>query len=272
MVRLKAALKRLDENIIFEVMDDQGDFIESFGKRKPEFVVTDLAEQNLDTGEFDMQVGANIATHCAQHVPVYVVTGHYEAIAPGRLGIPDQVQIKSKTLHPSWMATSILEDLKRRGVYVDSKKVFVIYGHDAAMEGLTVEVANYLRSLGLDVDWIRDGNLGTQVLTGLLDKMNSCAAFVAICTPDDKLDGGARFQPRANVLLEMGLAMGLSRGLERLVILQKWGDTVADQAALPSDFGGLIPVRVQVDLHSATTSLRNRLVDLGVNIKASRVS
>ena len=34
-----------------------------------------------------------------------------------------------------------------------------------------------------------------------------------------------------NVFLEIGLAMGLSRRLQRLIILQKWGPAREDQAA-----------------------------------------
>jgi predicted nucleotide-binding protein len=45
--------------------------------------------------------------------------------------------------------------------------------------------------------------------------MQEAAAFVAICTPDDAVfeDGSSRkpsyFQPRQNVLLEIGMVLGL---------------------------------------------------------------
>ncbi|MEL6232645.1 MAG: TIR domain-containing protein [Cyanobacteria bacterium J06627_3] len=72
---------------------------------------------------------------------------------------------------------------------------------------------------------------------GLVDAMRSCGAFVAICTPDDQVADNW-YQPRQNALLEIGIAMGLPNGFQRLVILQRAGAEPDKQAKLPSDLGG----------------------------------
>jgi predicted nucleotide-binding protein len=66
------------------------------------------------------------------------------------------------------------------------------------------------------------------------------------------------FQPRKNVLLEIGMVLGLPRGVNRLIALHGWGDTVEEQATLPSDLSGLLTLRVgsgQVDWDAFRKSL-----------------
>jgi predicted nucleotide-binding protein len=110
-------------------------------------------------------------------------------------------------------------------------------------------------------------SLQTEILNGLLQRMNECSAFISICTPDDKADDGT-YRPRQNVLLEMGMAMGLSRGLQRLVPLQRWGPEKQDQAVLPSDLGGIVALRFS-KVENQLDALRSKLEGLGVRFNGA---
>lgn len=101
--------------------------------------------------------------------------------------------------------------------------------------------------------------------------MQEAAAFVAICTPDDGVfedvsSGKPSYsQPRQNVLLEIGMVLGLPRGVNRLIALHAWGNTVEEQARFPSDLSGLLTLRVengQVDWDGFQKSLLLRGVAL----------
>ena len=101
--------------------------------------------------------------------------------------------------------------------------------------------------------------------------MQEAAAIVAICTPDDAVfedvSSGkpSYFQPRQNVLLEIGMVLGSPRGVNRLIVLQAWGNTVEEQARFPSDLSGLLTLRVengQIDWDDFQKSLLLRGVAL----------
>jgi predicted nucleotide-binding protein len=181
------------------------------------------------------------------------------------------VVIKSKSTLPVWFAKDIVENLKQKGVYVKRSRVFVIYGSDRLNPGLRSDVVGWLSRHGIQADIIDPTTLKDQLLTGLIDRMQEAAAFVAICTPDDAVfeDGSSRkpsySQPRQNVLLEIGMVLGLPRGVNRLIALQAWGNTVEEQARFPSDLSGLLTLRVengQVDWDGFQKSLLLRGVAL----------
>lgn len=102
------------------------------------------------------------------------------------------------------------------------------------------------------------------VLPDIMRAMNTCAAFIALCTPDDYCEMGRDrnqcwWQPRENVLFEMGM-VSLARGAHRLTILQKWVNGQPDECAvLPSDWGGYVTVRFANDISAAFESLEQRL-------------
>jgi predicted nucleotide-binding protein len=73
------------------------------------------------------------------------------------------------------------------------------------------------------------------------------------------------FQQRQNVLLEIGMVLGLPRGVNRPIALHAWGNTVEEQARFPSDLSGLLTLRVengQVDWDGFQKSLLLRGVAL----------
>lgn len=166
-----------------------------------------------------------------------------------------------------WTAQYIREELERRGVYADRKKVFGIRSlKDQDVFRKFVEpVDNHLDTRGLKNVTINAGDLVAVILEGLLRKMNQCGAIVAVCTADD-LQADGTYHPRLNVLFEMGIALGLHRGLERLIVLQQWGSTEETRAVLPTDLGGVLTIRFRERVSETFDDLDSRLRALGMAI------
>jgi predicted nucleotide-binding protein len=109
------------------------------------------------------------------------------------------------------LAYDIQENLPDLGVLVDSRKVFIIYGHDCKAEGTTRQLREWLCDKGVKVVLLDAVRSSTGILPDLMRDMNACAAFIAICTPDDYCEEGLSrgnrwWQPRENVLFEMVLS------------------------------------------------------------------
>src|SRR5262249_47454288 len=139
-----------------------------------------------------------------------------------------------------------------------------IYGRDKRADGARQDVEHFLRGKGVHVITLADAPLRAEIAQGLLNKMNGCGAVVAICTPDDII--GEIHQPRPNVFMEIGLALGLSRGLQRLILLQKWGPDPKDQAALPSDLQGILRIQFKGEVSNIFDKLEEDLRGLGIEI------
>jgi len=255
--------------IDLQIEADVGKFLEAYRSGGWQFVVTDLyLEISPAQGDLDPSHGVAVARNLSRDLAVYVVTGEYERMTREQLGFPPGVVIKSKSTHPAWMAGEIVDDLKRRGLFYDPRRVFLIYGHDRGWTGLREKVRLFLKDDELEVIEISGVNLHTEILAGLLEKMTDCAAFIALCTPDDRIDGTpARYQPRQNVLMEIGMVLGLSRGLQRLTILQGWRPDPQHQAQLPSDLAGVVTIRMEGEFEHYHKQLRDRLIGLGVQMR-----
>lgn len=109
---------------------------------------------------------------------------------------------------------------------VDSRKVFVIHGRNAAARK---EVFTFLRAIGLSpIEWSEAVTLtgqGSPYVGHILDEAFTIApAIVALLTPDDIVyldrrlterdddpELTSHYQPRPNVLFEAGMAMGMKR-------------------------------------------------------------
>lgn len=266
MNRLADYLKKYYQ-IHLEIEEDDKKFPDRFLEGGWDFVIVDLMEERKSALGDEERVGLHLARSIFGHpdgrnLPIFMITNFYDRLKLGEL--PPNVIPKSKTTQPGWMAGEIKHELVQRGVYVDHRKVFLIYGHDRNTEGASGRVKSFLKKHGIKVEGISGDSLHTEILNGLLARMNECSAFVAVCTPDDKTHDGD-YHPRQNVLLEMGMALGLSRGLQRLVPLQRWGPEKEDQAALPSDLSGVLTIRFEgpaVDIK--LDALRQKLEALGV--------
>lgn len=95
--------------------------------------------------------------------------------------------------------------------------------------------------------------------------MNNCGVIIALCTAEDQWKRDNTTHPRQNVMLEIGLAIGLWRGPERCIIRQQWGSGVDQQAVLPSDLGGLLTLRFETGVKECWNELRDRLKVLGAH-------
>ena len=255
--------------IQLEIVTSETEFVERFLSEEVwDFVITDLLLEDSPVLGEDEIVGLRLASEIAasekgRALPIFVITGRYDRITPDSR-LPNNVVIKSKSTSPGWQAGEIRQELSRRGLFVDRKRVFLIHGHDKTAPGATGRVGHFLRGNEIKVVTLGDSALKVEIAQGLLSKMNESGAFVAICTPDDP--AGSIWQPRPNVFLEIGLALGLSRGPQRLILLQRWGPGKEEQAVLPSDLGGLLTIRFEGEINLQFEKLTEHLRELGIEL------
>ena len=121
----------------------------------------------------------------------------------------------------------------------DSRKVFVVHGHD---EDALHDVEQFIRSLKLDpVVLYKQANRGKTVIEKF-EKHSDVGFAVVLLTPDDyayskKAPKKVEERPRPNVILELGYVLA-KLGRERVCALKK-GDI-----ATPSDIHGVIWVEM----------------------------
>lgn len=117
---------------------------------------------------------------------------------------------------------------------VDSKKVFVVYGHDRLMK---LEVENFLRSkLKLDVVALdEEPNGGRTIIEKFEHYSKDCAFAVILMSPDDDVDVDGQIYKRArqNVVLELGYFMA-KLGRDKVCVL------VRGDIEKPSDISGIL--------------------------------
>ena len=258
-------------HIDLEIFDDPDKFIHEFTQRQDEwtFVVLDYLnekpkEDGVEVTGKETATGGALAREIAARasIPIFIVTGHLERAAVDADDFPPKVFLKTKHTSPAWMAGDIVDLLRQDGLYSDERRVFLVYGHDKQSPGATDKVHLYLSDdLGLEVIRVDTTNLLGAISDGLVDKMRDCRAVVSICTPDDQW-ASSKFQPRLNVVLEMGIAMGLGGGVEKLCVLKHEGIE-----KLPSDLDGVMYIPFSEDVSGCFANLRKRLAQIGVKIK-----
>ena len=117
---------------------------------------------------------------------------------------------------------------------VDSKKVFVVYGHDRLMK---LEVENFLRSkFKLDVVALdEEPNSGRTIIEKFEHYSKECAFAVILMSPDDDVDVNGQIYKRArqNVVLELGYFMA-KLGRDKVCVL------VRGDIEKPSDISGIL--------------------------------
>jgi hypothetical protein len=260
--RLKTSLGRLEITLEIEPSVDR--FIERFHTEEWDLIVTDLVDESSSEGD-ENQTGLEIARRISvaaaaarKNLPVFIVTNYTDRLNPAAAGLGRNVIIKSKNLSAAWMAGEIRQDLEDRGLFVDHKRVFLIYGHDKQAPQSRDKVKQFLSDRQVEVSEITPGSLSINLLDGLLDRMRNCAAILALCTPDDRTDESRL--PRPNVLLEIGIAVGLANGPQRLILLQH------AQASLPTDLDGILTLRFNRSVDEVLPDLEKRLKRLHVSL------
>jgi predicted nucleotide-binding protein len=257
--------------IHLEIVSSEDAFVDRFFSGEAwDFIVTDLVLENSPVQGETESVGSRLAHKVTQsekgrNLPVFMITGHFDRLNALDMNLPPGVVVKSKSTYPGWLAGEIRQELARRGLYVDRRKVFLIYGHDREAGGTRERVISFLKKRGVEVITLGDSALRVEIAQGLLNKMNECGAFLAICTPDDTTDKVS--QPRSNVFIEIGLALGLSGGVHRLVILQKWGPEKKLQASLPTDLQGFLTIQFEGQIDLEFEKLAINLRTLGIELQ-----
>lgn len=261
MLKLKDKLSRFGMDL--EICDERDDFHDRFLSRRWDFVILDLVEEA--SGEL---AGISLAHFVANQqrpepgFPIFILTDYLQTLVDKSIQLPLNASIRYKA-EPVSVAQYIKEDLVQKGIFVNRKKVFQINcSKKEIYKNYGEKVKRWLENKNIATEAI-NGDLMNEIIKGLLSKMNECAAIVAVCTPDDQ-QADNTYYPRLNVLLEIGIALGLSRGMSRLVILQKYGKNLEDQAQLPSDLGGFIPIRFESDISEAFPQMQNKLQEIGV--------
>jgi len=221
----------LSNDIELTIKKTRAEFEKSFDIERPDFVLVDLLDEHRQ------KLGLNIARWVAaqkQHeswYPIFVVTLEPQVMTGSDFELLPFCSTFSFKMDPPWMALRIQEELKRQGTLVEFKRVFLIHA-DHDKEQYTLPLAKWLNAYGITAHLLIPGDLQQEIAGGLLMAMNKCAAIIAVCTPNDHIVGGA-VVPRSNVLLEIGMALALPRGLERLILLAH------KSCELPSDLRGV---------------------------------
>lgn len=236
-----------EHGIEMEVRRDYRDIPGLLDRRRWDLVVLDVLDESFVAEAEDEKRGLKI-WHWAYEkgLPVYFVTSKPEI--PRDSQIPIDIPIISKLTPASFAAFDIKRDLIRKGRWINRKKVFLIYGHDRESNDASKKVRGLLKSWGLEVGTISGPDLSHGIVVDLLKQMRESVAVIAVCTPDDVVDnkvekdsnGKKKYgQPRQNVLLEIGMAMGLGGGIHKLTFLQKTDSKdLKLSARLPTDLGG----------------------------------
>lgn len=257
------------QGVELAIREYEQDFIQLMTQGSWDFVIIDLLDgrTNSTRGVDLARTVANIKKSDISY-PIFLLTHD-----PGRMTkelygmLPMNAVVRGKN-DLFWTAQFIREELERRGVYVDRKRVFSIRSQNNPLIKRTIvqHFDEQLDVYGLEMVTIQPGDLPSLILDGLVRKMNECGAILAICTADDLQASGDYF-PRLDVLLEMGIALGLNRGSERLIVLQQWGATKDTQAVLPSDLGGVLTIRFKDRPSEAFSDLESRLRAIRMEMK-----
>ncbi len=252
-----------------EIVSDASSMPALLETKRWDLVITDVFDDKKVAHERS-PYGVHIAKLVVEkELPLYVVSS---APTQEKIGdLPSGVPIYSKRTPPGFVAYEICRDLRRRETWVDLQKVFLIYGHDRDSNDASQVIRAELTRWGLQTATISGDSMEGDIVTDLIDSMRDAAAIIAVCTPDDEVVDSTSTvlyrQPRQNVLLEIGMAMGLTRRLKKLSFIQRWhAEDKNLQARLPSDLGGVVTMRFRYDVQEILPSLKQRLVDLGVGL------
>jgi len=269
--RLKDALGR--KGVELTVFRNENQFVEKALEQMWDFLITDLYKSTTTsaTPQDDIahgrQVGIeilNVISNSDIDCPVFCIT-HAPEQAAAHLKHYPRVLIRPKSLFPNWVADDIIRELSRLGRLLDRSKVFLIY---ALQNNAYQAIEAWLHAASLRIEKVGPGTLTEHLSKGLVAKLSTCGAIIAICTPDDQLANSGIYQPRQNVLIEIGMSLALFRGHERLIILQKRSNGSIDplEATLPSDLDGILTIPFKDDPREAAPLLAQALRARGITI------
>ena len=150
-----------------------------------------------------------------------------------------------------------VDGLDERPFGVNSRKVFVVHGHDDAAKD---RVALFLQKVKLDTIILHEQPNGGRTIIEKFETYSGDVAFaVVLLTPDDRWDDTSR--ARQNVIMELGYFIG-RLGRTRVCALHK------GKVELPSDYQGVLYVEMD-DSGTWKNKLAQELVQAKVPIDLS---
>lgn len=246
-------------------------FVELYEQADWDLVITDLFDERdtIEGSEGDPSDGLTIARRAARAgIPTYLITKRFDLVDPTKFGLPSSVTVKSKSTKAGWMAKDIVDDLTARGLFRKREKVFLVEDSYSSSNRHFEAVASLVRNMGLQVVTANQANYQSQGFEVLVSAMQNCAAVVSVCSPDTlstSETGSQEWGPSPFALLQIGISIGMPRGIERMTLLQVWGETVDTQARLPEFLDKIPTFQISgqgIAPHSSL--LRARLQELGV--------
>lgn len=232
-----------------------------------DLVILDLADDSSN-GPAEPEAGLRLAVRLRRvrgDVPMVFLTQDQSFILRGGPGpfIEEPWLARHKGSFGKINALDMVMFLRRHDSRKDDSRVFVIYGHAAHCEGLREGIEEKITAYGATVDKLDPGKELTSILDAVVKRMSRAGFFVAICSPDDKLDSG-KHVPRGNVLVEIGIALGLPNVENRLIVLQRYGANAETRAELPSDLSGLFIERFSSDQARLPDRVLEMLIERGL--------
>ena len=137
-------------------------------------------------------------------------------------------------------------------------RVFIIHGHDEAKRRELAELLE--KEFGLNPVVMMDEPGQSRAFIEKFEALaHTCSAAIAILTPDNFVEdeSGEHFQPRPNVLFELGWFIGV-RGRRRVVLVVKEGTRE------PSDLYGVEQLRFQENVSEQLLKLKKEIEAWGV--------
>lgn len=150
----------------------------------------------------------------------------------------------------------------------DSKKIFVVYGHD---EIARTQLEAMLRRWDLEPIILDQQASGGQTIIEKLEEYAADVGYaIILATPDDegkaKTESSYKSRVRQNVVLELGMFLA-KLGRNRVAILWK----EATDFEKPSDIQGLIYIPFKDKVDDVSVSLIRELSRQGYKIDSSRI-
>lgn len=150
-----------------------------------------------------------------------------------------------------------------------SKKVFVVYGHDDVAR---VQLEAMLRRWDLEpliLDQLVSG--GQTIIEKLEEYTNQVDFGIVLATPDDigyskNSEDKKKFRARQNVILELGMLLA-SIGRSKVAILLKASDDMEN----PSDIQGLIYIPFKDTIEETKLSLAKEMQNNGYALDISKL-
>lgn len=259
---MKGLAEELEQiGIRLEVTAREEEFRDRVRGEQWRFVVLDLLDESFTPAKETGVALANLTALVKRDdpsFPIFIATNHVTRLSEEVYrALPPNAYARYK-MEASWMAYLIRDELRLRGAYVNPAKVFLV----GAMQSGTPdpapkEVHDWLISRGVQSTPIASSVVDHAILVEILNSMEDSAAIVVVLTADDHMKDG-EIHGRQNVILELGMALGLGGGMRRVAIVAQ------GNVKVPSDLDGYLTLRFRTSPQEVLPELETRLRRMGV--------